>query len=237
MSSHAQAGSKAPPDPNAKRDAAKAAADKKKDEQNRAILDHLAYLQTYLPRVTSADIRDHNITDLRHLYYEAYRVQGISMEEATLKAATEITLEKAGKTSMRNGIKSIAPKNSGNFVSHLPYLSQYLPDLKPSDLTGRNAEDVRRMYSEAYRIQGATLVEANKKAALLVLESPGNKKTLTSLPDLKVPLPDLNPADLKGKSPEDMRRIYYDAFRKQGMSAAEAKAKADQIDLGNRAVQ
>lgn len=146
----ADAGKKAPPNPNAKRDAAKASADAKKDAENRAIESHLAYLKPYLPRVTAADIRDQSIANLRHLYYEAYRVQGISMDEATRKAAAEITLEKAGEFTLKNSLNGKTGIKIGGkptaFATHLAYLSKYLPNLTSSDVSGKCAEDMRRLY-------------------------------------------------------------------------------------------
>lgn len=70
----------------AKRKAAEAALAKKKADEDRKIQANLSYLSAYLPTLTAADLKGKSAADLREYYYQAYRVQGMNMADARLKA-------------------------------------------------------------------------------------------------------------------------------------------------------
>jgi hypothetical protein len=228
----------------AKKEAIKEKADKLETAVNRAVEAHLMYLKTYLPRLTAADIRGRNIVDLRRFYYEAYRVQGMSMDEATRKAATEITLEKAGEITTKSGDGKTAKNGGREAKAHFDFLSSYFPSLTASDVGSRNTEDLRQLYYEAYRKQGMTMVEAEKKAGQLDLGPAEKKKSAKPAPSktpetpavvdtnfdyLKPHLPWLRPEDMRGKSDADLKSLYYQAYRAQGMTVQEATQTAERL--------
>ena len=223
-----------------KREAERAKADKLHDDENRAVAVHLSYLKTYLPKVTAAEIKGASITNLRRLYYEAYRVQGLTSDEATRKATDEITSGVAG------GGK--ATKNGGwenrDEQARFEFLQSYLPTLTASDVKGRNPEDLRNLYYEAYRKQGMTMAEARKQAEELDLGPAANKMPAkaasaaspteperidSNLAYLQGYLPKLTAADLVGKSDADLKHLYYQAYLVQGMRVQEAKLTADRL--------
>lgn len=223
-------------------DPAKAEKETPEAAVNRAVTAHLSYLITYLPRLTAADIKGRTIADLRRYYYEAYRAQGLSMDEATRKAATEITPEKAAEIIVKKVASTHAAKSGGGASAHFEFLSSFFPNLTASDLQGKNAEDLRRLYYEAYRKQGLSMVEAQKKAGELDFGPP--KKSANPAPAktpeapavvdtnfdyLKPHLPWLRPEDTRGKSDADLKRLYYEAYRAQGMSPQEALQTANRL--------
>jgi len=212
--------------------------EKKKDDARRIIDGHLDYLKTYLPKLTASDIIGKSISDLRRLYYDAYRIQGMTVDEATRKSEL-ISPDKHGNGKMTAQAAKEGPMVDG----YLAYLKQYLPDLKASDIKGKSLEDVRRIFYEAYRAQGMNMADANRKANQLDLENPANKKTRQStaqhlkaqrhLDYLKNYLPALTPSDIQGLSDAEMRNLYFQAYCKQGMGSVDARKKADHLDLEN----
>ena len=69
-----------------KRKAAHDAQVAKMEEMAAKVQAHFDFLKTYLPRLTAADIKGKSAADLRALYYDAYRKQGMSNTEAQAKA-------------------------------------------------------------------------------------------------------------------------------------------------------
>jgi hypothetical protein len=243
-SSPVQAATKNPAADSAKtkREAEKEKAEQMETAVNRAVEAHLTYLITYLPRLTATDIKGKTIADLRRYYYEAYRVQGLSMDEATRKAATEITPEKAAEIIVKKVASTHAAKSGGGSSAHYEFLSSYFPNLTPSDVGSKNTEDLRQLYYEAYRKQGMAMAEAKKQADQLdlgpakVTAKPASAKPPqapavvdTNFDYLKPHLPWLRLEDMKGKSDADLKNLYYQAYRAQGMSQQEASQTANRL--------
>jgi hypothetical protein len=89
-----------------------------------------------------------------------------------------------------------------------------------------------------------TMVEAHQAAALLDLRAAENRKPVkVALPQiqndpvvidtnydyLRPFLPGLKPLDLKGMSDADLKRLYYQAYRAQGITVKETLQTADRL--------
>ncbi len=227
-----------------KKDTEKSKAEKLQADRSRAVTTHLTFLKPYMPHLTPADIKGRSLDGLRRLYYEAFRAQGLSIEESTAKAAAEITPERAREVNINKYSSTSASKEQSekSVKVHFDYLSVYNPGLTMSDLQKKSIADLRRLYYEAYISQGVSIVNAKRQADELDLQpekkpkinppsTPADEPAVvdTNFEYLSPHLPWLKPGDLKNKSDSDLKRLYYEAYRAQGMSMQEATRTADSL--------